>query len=86
MVGGILIFVFSGQIKEKIIKVIYEEGIVRYRDDPDLQSIFDWVQETVSPLVAVSKTRLFFHVQYNIFIFKSINYSSTLDCSSRPNI
>lgn len=30
------------------VEEVLKETIPKYRDDPDLQSIIDWVQETVS--------------------------------------
>lgn len=48
VVLAILAFVFSSEVKNKVTEVLQEEGIVRYRDDPDLRNLFDWIQETVS--------------------------------------
>jgi hypothetical protein len=48
VVGGVLAFVFSNQVKEQITKVLQEEAIIRYRDDPNLMNIMDWFQENVS--------------------------------------
>ncbi|XP_064630462.1 tetraspanin-33-like isoform X2 [Lineus longissimus] len=45
VVGGILAFVFSNQVKERVTKVLQEEAIVRYRDDLNLMNIMDWFQE-----------------------------------------
>lgn len=48
LVGAILAFVFSSEVKQELTKLIQEEGLLRYRDDADFQSLVDWIQETVS--------------------------------------
>lgn len=50
MVLAILAFIFSAEIKDDVTDTLQDEAIVRYRDDPDLRNLIDWVQETVSDL------------------------------------
>ena len=45
--GGVFLFVFRGRVKDAVTSVLVKEGIVRYRDDQDLQNIIDWTQEKV---------------------------------------
>ena len=47
LIGGVLVFIYRGKVQDLVVKFIREEGIVRYRDDPDLQNIFDWMQQKV---------------------------------------
>lgn len=46
VVGVILAFVFSSEIKHALANLIKTEALVRYRDDADFQSLVDWFQET----------------------------------------
>jgi len=46
VVGVILAFVFSSEIKHVLANLIKTEALVRYRDDADFQSLVDWFQET----------------------------------------
>ena len=48
VVGAILAFVFSNEVKDMVTEKLQDEGIENYRDDPDFQSLIDWFQETVS--------------------------------------
>ena len=46
---AILAFVFSAEVKAKVIELLEIEGILRYQgNDPDLTNFIDWFQETVS--------------------------------------
>ncbi|CAH1783678.1 unnamed protein product [Owenia fusiformis] len=46
VIGVVLCFVFAQQAKAAITDLLQDEVIVRYRDDPDLQNLIDWVQKT----------------------------------------
>jgi len=46
VVGAILAFVFSNEVKDMVTEKLQDEGIENYRDDPDFQSLIDWFQET----------------------------------------
>ena len=48
VVLAILAFIFSAEIKDEVTDTLQDEVIVRYREDPDLRNLIDWVQETVS--------------------------------------
>ena len=59
---------FSSQIKTKVTEILEEEGIKRYRDDPDFHDLINWVQETVSKI-------------QNLLEFKTQNTSRTFSIS-----
>ena len=48
IVLAVLAFVFSDILEDKVTDILEEEGIQRYRDDPDFQNLVDWFQEEVS--------------------------------------
>ena len=48
VVLAILAFVFSSEVKNKVIELFEMEGLVRYRDDDDFRNLIDWTQKTVS--------------------------------------
>ena len=43
----VLLFLFEEDITDKIEKQLQQEGIERYRDDPDWHDFVNWVQEEV---------------------------------------
>ena len=43
----VLLFLFEEDITDRIEKQLQEEGIERYRDDPDWHDFVNWVQEEV---------------------------------------
>ncbi|KAL5016111.1 hypothetical protein ScPMuIL_005700 [Solemya velum] len=45
--GAILVFVFKDQAKQNISEVLQDNVIIRYQDDPDGQSVIDWIQENL---------------------------------------
>ena len=51
VIGAVLCFVFSSEVKAKVTEILQSEGIARYRDDPDFHDLINWVQETVSTVL-----------------------------------
>ncbi|XP_048746343.2 tetraspanin-33-like isoform X2 [Ostrea edulis] len=47
VVGIVLAFVFRDKVKEEVTKVLQENLITTYQDDPDKQSTIDWIQENI---------------------------------------
>ena len=48
VIGAVLAFIFSDQIKNKVTDVLKDEAIVRYREDANLHDLINWFQENVS--------------------------------------
>lgn len=46
LILAILAFVFTREIKAKVVQVFQMEGLVRYRDSDDLRNLIDWTQKT----------------------------------------
>ena len=53
IVLAVLAFVFSDILEDKVTDILEEEGIQRYRDDPDFQNLVDWFQEEVSFFITI---------------------------------
>lgn len=47
LVLAILAFVFSHEVQSRVTTVLETQAIRRYRDDPDLKNLVDWLQLTV---------------------------------------
>jgi len=43
----LLAFLFSADVKRKVVEVLQMEALVHYRDDDDLRNLIDWTQHTV---------------------------------------
>jgi len=43
----VLAFVFSSDVKRKVVQILQKEALVHYRDDDDLRNLIDWTQHTV---------------------------------------
>lgn len=61
LILAILAFVFTREIKAKVVQVFQMEGLVRYRDSDDLRNLIDWTQKTVSSL-----TNLFRYYKFSV--------------------
>ena len=42
-----LAFVFSKEIKSKVVEILQMQGLIYYRDDDDFRNLIDWTQQTV---------------------------------------
>ena len=74
---ALLAFIFSDELKRKVTGILQDEGIVRYRDDPDLRNFVDFVQEKVSSnhrlyllsfLIVMNKIMFFFKTNVNMWL------------------
>ena len=45
---AILGFAFKDDITKEVEKVLREDGIEKYRDDPDWHDLVNWIQEEVN--------------------------------------
>ena len=48
VVVAVLGFAFKDEIVKEFEKVLKEEGIEKYRDDPDWHDLVNWIQEEVT--------------------------------------
>jgi len=55
----LLAFVFSADVKRKVVEILQMEALVHYRDDDDLRNLIDWTQHTVRLSVCLSELRTF---------------------------
>jgi uncharacterized membrane protein len=55
VVGIVLAFVFRDKVKEEVTKILQDNLITTYQDDPDKQSTIDWIQENVSITTGLTK-------------------------------
>ena len=44
----VLAFVFSSDVKRRVVEILQMQALVHYRDDDDLRNLVDWTQHTVS--------------------------------------
>jgi len=47
----VLAFVFSSEVKRRVVEILQMEALVHYRDDDDLRNLIDWTQHTVCSAV-----------------------------------
>ena len=50
----VLAFVFSSDVRRKVVQILQKEALVHYRDDDDLRNLIDWTQRTVCLAMAQS--------------------------------
>jgi len=48
IVLAFLAFIFSKEIKSKVVEILQMQGLIYYRDDDDFRNLIDWTQQTVS--------------------------------------
>jgi uncharacterized membrane protein len=60
IVLAFLAFIFSNEIKSKVVEILQVQGLIHYRDDDDLRNLIDWTQQAVG-LCLVEYYRVFIY-------------------------
>jgi hypothetical protein len=47
IVLAVLAFLFSNEIKSKVVEIFQVQGLIYYREDDDLRNLIDWTQQAV---------------------------------------